>query len=772
MSKGYIEASVIKCLIVGAAGVGKTHLKHLLLKSDPPEHSTSTGLATNPVRAISSSLVGVDPQDSDDWFVIENHKALIDVMGNTIKEGVALAPSLHEVVKHFPKIDTNCNGPSDGHRGIASACPSSVDLKQDTLNTIKRDTVLAKAMKEELTQCISDSSADNKKLLSVKLIQLIDSGGQLQYHDILPFFIQNVAVTLFVLNLSEDLAHQPVAVYHHPGGEVSDRHQSPFSHGQILQQYLGIVPLQRIRPSIIVVGTHRDVENACNESIDDKNSKLQRLLNPEHFNVIYNGEELTDLIFPVNGKEPNTEDKSTAQALRKLIVSKTSQKPMKLPVSWFGLEVLLQRLAQDVGILSLEECKRHAESIFIDEDTFSAALHHLVHHNVFLYYPTVLPQTVFCNPQVIFNKVTELVQYHNKLRNNPQKGVATEGELVAFRDQGILSLAVLNKHSTHYREGLFTPRDLLKVLSHLGVVADINKDQHFMPSLLPWAEKSQTEKQNSLLALQFERGSIPSGLFCCLVAFLLSPQRPDHWVVCKNSGRPRCMHRNRIALQQKDTAIVMTLTDRISHIEVQGNSTWSYKDIRDCLHLGIREACNALKYEGVELQDAFVCSGARCEMHPCHLAVVCRGPQKELAWRCTVSEGEVGALTIDQQMWFSATIYRGSVSLDSKPTQEEFITEVALKIPNKYEMIGIQLGCTHAQLQSIGPRTQSLEAHYETFRGIYGIWEAVASPPCTWRALIEALRSESVGEVDLSFLLASYFAKTRNSKDSFATLSL
>ena len=59
MTKGYVETSVTKCLILGAAGVGKTHLKHLLLKKDPPEQRVSTGLADNPVRAISFSLAGV-----------------------------------------------------------------------------------------------------------------------------------------------------------------------------------------------------------------------------------------------------------------------------------------------------------------------------------------------------------------------------------------------------------------------------------------------------------------------------------------------------------------------------------------------------------------------------------------------------------------------------------------------------------------------------------------------------------------------------------------
>ena len=76
MSQGSINISVTKCLILGAPGVGKTHLKYLLLKKDPPEQRVSTGLADNPVRAISFSLVGVSGQFGDDWLVVENEKAL------------------------------------------------------------------------------------------------------------------------------------------------------------------------------------------------------------------------------------------------------------------------------------------------------------------------------------------------------------------------------------------------------------------------------------------------------------------------------------------------------------------------------------------------------------------------------------------------------------------------------------------------------------------------------------------------------------------------
>ena len=53
---------------------------------------------------------------------------------------------------------------------------------------------------------------ERKKLFGVKWIHFIDSGGQLQYHDILPLFIQKPAVAIFVLNLSEELSHQPTII--------------------------------------------------------------------------------------------------------------------------------------------------------------------------------------------------------------------------------------------------------------------------------------------------------------------------------------------------------------------------------------------------------------------------------------------------------------------------------------------------------------------------------------------------------------------------------
>ena len=234
----------------------------------------------------------------------------------------------------------------------------------------------------------------------MKWIHFIDSGGQLQYHDILPLFVQKPAVVIFVLNLSEELSHQPTIEYYGADGKpVSRPYRSSLSHKQILQHCLGAMCSQDARPLIITVGTHRDAADRCSESIEEKSQKLKALLDAGSFRVVYNGEELEEVIFAVNGKTPQDEDRHVAKVLREEIISVCPQ-PIKMPIAWFGLEVLLQRSSHD-GILSLVECQGCAKRLHIEGDAFSAALHHLVHHNVFLHYPEVLPQTVFCDPQVV-----------------------------------------------------------------------------------------------------------------------------------------------------------------------------------------------------------------------------------------------------------------------------------------------------------------------------------------------------------------------------------
>ena len=621
----------------------------------------------------------------------------------------------------------------------------------------------------------------------MKWIHFIDSGGQLQYHDILPLFVQKPAVGIFVLNLSEELSHQPTIEYYGADGKpVSRPYQSSLSHKQILQHCLGAMCSQDARPLIITVGTHRDAADRCSESIKEKSQKLKALLDADSFHIMYNGEELEEVVFAVNGKTPQHEDRHVAKLLRGEIIS-MCPKPIKMPIAWFGLEVLLQRSSHD-GILSLVECQECAKRLRIEGDAFLAALHHLVYHNVFLHYPEVLPQTVFCDPQVVLTKVSEIVEYHHKLLYRPAGGVAAKGELVKFRDHGLLSVEILNKFSKHYAEGLFTVQDLLKLLVSVGAIAMVGDEgiQYLMPALLPHLDSGQVTKYcqpGTSLIIMPTQGCIPSGLFCCLVAQFISPTNHSPWKVCMERDKPLCLYRNCITFELKHKMELVTLVDMFSYIllHIDTISSKVCREVRDCVHSGIKRACEILKYQGVQFEDAFMCAGASCTSDPPHLATVV----SEKKWKCSIFRRQCGDLSEGQLMWFgesgvtkqdsSATggycvcgrscdhylfhLDTVPVTLDCEPSLQHLMEKVAAVIPSKCWAIGFQLGLATAELQAICPQHQGLEIHHRAFGEIFDVWRRRGSPPYTWRTLTGVLRSTSVGEVQLSEQLTSWITQ-------------
>eukprot|EP00731_Ephydatia_muelleri_P003348 Em0001g3348a len=84
MRSGYVNRKIIKCLIMGAAGVGKTTFKHLLLNKELPEKRVSTGMMGNPVRSVSLTLGGVDKKHS--WFAVDSDDELINMIADIVKD--------------------------------------------------------------------------------------------------------------------------------------------------------------------------------------------------------------------------------------------------------------------------------------------------------------------------------------------------------------------------------------------------------------------------------------------------------------------------------------------------------------------------------------------------------------------------------------------------------------------------------------------------------------------------------------------------------------
>jgi len=243
-------------------------------------------------------------------------------------------------------------------------------------------------------------------------------------------------------------------------------------------------------PNAIFIGTHKDLEDRCPESREEKNQKIRDMLLPAvHNDVIYCGEELKEIIFPLNAKHPGPQEREFAAEIRRVIVERSRVKPKQIPLRWYALELALQKRMLELGrgILSKAECFAVAQRFHFNEESFEEALKYLDSLNVLFYYKDILPDIIFCDSQVLLDKVTELVEHIHRLKTDPSQHRAAEGKLREFRDQVIITLELLSKpeFSKHYVPGLFGPVQLLKLFTKLLIVSQITEDSA-KPSALQW----------------------------------------------------------------------------------------------------------------------------------------------------------------------------------------------------------------------------------------------------------------------------------------------
>lgn len=607
---GYVNSQAALCLLSGAAGSGKTHVKLLLFGKKPPTLRQSTPLAMAPVRAISFARVDASEEK---WYEVDDNNQS-QMLADALAAGISLDP-------HSANSDEapNSSSKEDGQPVYPSSSPTFTDRatvpvpeekspQSETKGNILKShqqpdqhgaVVTSKssltttnpttALEEQLIKLIS-KSLGSKKFLDVSWIYLLDTGGQPQFHHMLPLFMPGTTLAMFVTKLCERLNQRPSIEYYEDGECLSNPYSSPLTHMEILQHLFQAVMSQACapgeqQPHILVVGTHRDQEHKCSETRAEKNKKVVSLLSPVSPNqLVFYGQELKQLIFPVNSKTPEQEDEEVARELRKAMLDATSAvKPRKTPVAWYLLEQALRKVAKEFGrsVLRKEECYEVAQRLQLSRESFEAALDHFSQLKVILYFHDLLPDIVFTDPQVVLDKLSEPVKHSYKLRGYGSTRESTSGKWLRFRNEGLITPEFLQEFPCHYEKDLFTPHHFIRVLEHNLLVAKVADKEYFMPSILPELSPEEVAKHRvkrespaAPLALFFKNGVVPSGLYCSLVASLLSPQSPNHWELLPNATpttphQPECVTRNCIMFKPPLSAPgSLTLIDAFSHIEV------------------------------------------------------------------------------------------------------------------------------------------------------------------------------------------------------------
>ena len=681
---GYLNLGNLKGILTGKARAGKSHSKARFFNMEPPTVAVSTGVAEGAVRGstgvVMAGVRGISHDvicaRLDEWFCMSPQQSL-ELLAQAVREGL-LVGDLAKVVQQsiamlqamqLNPVDTASSQSSESAPGpnlIAAAMPSPLPQISTT--------------QQQLAQLIERCPVA-QQIFELQLMHFVDSGGQPQFHEVLPAFIHNTALIVVVLNLSEELSACSQMEFCDEKGKMhKEECASLLSNEEIMEHQVRTLQakpsgLSEERKSMVVaVGTHRDVEErmaregTLKETRAQKNEKLRKIFLPWLLHMLILYRPPGEVIFPVNMLKPDDDDWRILRFLRQKIMEANLFTTIKIPAGWFLLEQDILKFAAGKGrkIVLISECVRIADCLKIRGEILEAALLYFHSLNVFLYCPHVLPGLVFIDPQVPLNCVYELVAFQFKMSCGAAMGVAADDYQRLMK--GMVTLKFMkSKHFTHcFVSKLYESRHALKLFQSLFITTPLGNGEYLMPFLLKFVAK--TELHTYLPSCSFpvallmlfrskstqEISIAPNGTFCGLVACLISKYK---WSISRNvSGATECLTRNIAILSHAKAPVTITLVNRQSFfsVYVQSDDKDVYEhfcpELRLTMFDAVENVLTAFKYNNSRPTLAFPCP---CDPEAERHAAVPKEYRQKIYISCSKSSSS-SPLTAEHKVWMAS----------------------------------------------------------------------------------------------------------------------
>ena len=667
MSEGLVSLRTVVLLLIGVAGAGKTSFCHMLFNKAPPDVRESTPLAQAPVRAISISKATALFREDDE--VVWNHVSSCrfnHLIAEFIKEmqdikktnqGSTDLTLYQNPQSPSANSDMAPVGESQEEQGSGDHTTGHSLTTESDSRPVDSEQLFKMKPVQELIDLISKSKG-SQEISKQEWLYIIDTGGQPQFHELLPTFVHHVSAAVFFVKLNEKLDDCPIINYYSEGGKLCGfPYQSSQNHFQIIQNCLQAMQYRCKEesknahcPDLFFVGTHRDQD--CSE---DKNEQLQQFLVRHNYKFYCRSKN--HLIYPVNSRTPDEIDKRVVADFRRAVM-KTCTHENEIPIRWFVLEQLLQQLSNN-GVISFKKCLEVASHLGMQERHLKAALDYFVKLNIFEYFPNILPNVVFTTSQVLLNKVTELVEYSHYLHNSTQCNIHSLD--IRFSDYGEITIDMLEQErfSRGYICGLFEAKDVLLLWKELLVVAKCNDNKFIMPAVLSSLSHDKlyehridiSSVRTAPFVIRYPGDLFPSGIFSSLISHL---QNKCGWMISMEDEKPECLHRNCVSFNgTREAEANITLIYFYEWIEVHMSLDEDENEdeqecccsIRETLFRGLRNAQNVQKYSSLQPELAFLCNCSNKSYE--HLATVTPTKKK---LQCSVSNIKE-KLTEKHQVW-------------------------------------------------------------------------------------------------------------------------
>jgi len=655
---------IAQCMTVGAPQTGKSSLKSRLLKqTDRP--NMSTGVAEKPV-VCAVTIYG------SEWTVLEWGDE-----GAQFLQGIEQQPSKQNTENdQLPSSSISNPGDTEGlGSSYVSRDQPSFTVKESEQETAQSEDVntdnfphqyqlsdsKGAVMELELNEpepptysdlidAILDTGSEKwiaakKRLENQCIIYFTDTGGQLEYEEVLPAIISGPSIFLLVFSLehaAEGLDKKFPAVYKRSDGSVYEPPQgiSTFTVKDLILHVLASIQATRsyhfqrdgndqvIEAKVLLIGTHSDrvtdvsVWNQIESDVQDllkctpyyQNGMLQvpcRRRGNEKFVYMVNNESLDDPVF-----------QEIREKVRSLIFKKSGDSDYKesVPAHWLGFDLVL-RWPGKSEILTYQHCVDLAKRCHVKEDEVQQALTFLHERfGIIRYFKGEgLGDIVITNPQVIYNVLSDLIA--EKFNDSNSDCRLTPKQINEFHNKGLISEDAVKSITAQKNE----TRDLslqfvLNLLGHLHIIVKLEGDEddseakYFIPCVLAGAihdlstPEDNSEPDVADLLIIFDHGNqyCPKGLFSILV-IKLAQQPKQHkakytWILNREKlGRERVVFHVKV----KDPLCRYRFTVHIQHGLVGSRSVLriSVEKLlnRSCVQLSPKNLGNVCN----EIRDSF-----------------------------------------------------------------------------------------------------------------------------------------------------------------------
>ena len=728
-SSGEAKLRVVKCILTGPPCAGKSTLKKRLLNESLTEPSLSTGVVDAAIQVDSfRKLQQHNAVVTTEWRTQDLDEEAVLMFENISSNTAHSHPSHPNIETVHPDRSVTCrdniidirddytdeleedssDSYSDGEVSItvqedAKRMGDMVEeIEEEEIDDnnvgFKENTKTTKSNKgvDSLSKFVESIPLKKRKIYEERsgqttkdnhaMLHIIDTGGQPEFHEMLPALITGPAINLLVFDLTIDLTSRYEITYRSSSGD-SKPYQTSLTHEEVIFRSLASiaclrqntigwsfdeVPLKdESEPAAFLIATHRDCfpnEAEAQVKVDSVNNhlKLKIQASGELFNedlVQYSTPD--QVIFALDTRNDRTEIEELRSILHQVIDRNFHE--LSVPASWCAFSLKLRKSKKSLHLL--DACFKMAQDCGIkDREDFKSVLWFLHHRvGVIMHYPEVegLGNIVITDLQLVFDRITQLITSCFTFKE--LKSASSEKE---FHENGRFSESHVKRLSSKKRDPL-TPTILVSLLKHLHIVAGPMKikvgrkseNYYFMPCALKPAPVEEEQRDESIcpapLTIYFECGYTPVGVFCCLVVYLLSQTSKSEleWKLYDKVVH----HRNKITFNVGEYYDCVTLISRATYLEVwvdQMTPKLSLdvlcEQIISTLHRGLETVTQSLHYTYKSCHFfGFSCCCLSCTSHPPHPAVV---NKNDLAAKCVLT-GDLIFLQERRHLVWSTKVY-------------------------------------------------------------------------------------------------------------------